>query len=58
MVDLTLKGRRLIDKAYAHHQVDMEDAASALSREERIVLVDLLKRLGGAKKSLDAEQSL
>lgn len=50
MVELTPKGRRLIEKAYAHHQVDMEKAASALSCEERVLLVDLLKRLGRAEQ--------
>lgn len=44
-VELTAKGRRLIEKAYAQHCIDMEKAMSGLSREQRGELVDLLKRL-------------
>lgn len=46
IVELTTKGRRLIEKAFAQHQIDMEKAVSNLSRAERGMLVDLLKRLG------------
>jgi MarR family transcriptional regulator, 2-MHQ and catechol-resistance regulon repressor len=46
VVELTTKGRQLIKKAFAQHKVDMETAASNLSRAERVMLVDLLKRLG------------
>jgi MarR family transcriptional regulator, 2-MHQ and catechol-resistance regulon repressor len=46
IVELTTKGRQLIEKAFAEHQVDMEKAVSNLSRAERGMLVDLLKRLG------------
>lgn len=46
IVELTSKGRRLIEKAYAQHEIDMEKAMKALSREDRVILVDLLKRLG------------
>jgi MarR family transcriptional regulator, 2-MHQ and catechol-resistance regulon repressor len=52
LVELTAKGRRLIEKAYAQHAVDMERAMSGLSRGERAELVDLLKRLG--KESEDS----
>lgn len=48
MVELTAKGRRLIEKAYAQHQVDMEEGVQGLSHEERRELVNLLKRLGKA----------
>ena len=48
VVELTTKGRRLIEEAYAQHQLDMEEAVRGLSREERSVLVNLLKRLGKA----------
>ena len=50
VVELTAKGRRLIEKAYAQHQLDMEEAVRGLSREERAILVDLLKRLGKASE--------
>jgi MarR family transcriptional regulator, 2-MHQ and catechol-resistance regulon repressor len=46
IVELTTKGRQLIEKAFAEHEVDMEKAVSNLSRAERGMLVDLLKRLG------------
>ena len=46
VVELTAKGRLLIEKAYARHKVDLEEAVRGLSREERRVLADLLKRLG------------
>jgi len=45
IVELTTKGRQLIEKAFAQHKVDMEKAVSNLSRAERGILVDLLKRL-------------
>jgi MarR family transcriptional regulator, 2-MHQ and catechol-resistance regulon repressor len=50
VVELTTKGRRLIEKAYAQHKLDMEKAVRGLSREERVVLVNLLKRLGKASE--------
>jgi MarR family transcriptional regulator, 2-MHQ and catechol-resistance regulon repressor len=46
VVELTNKGRYLIEKAFAQHRIDMEKAVSNLSRAERGLLVDLLKRLG------------
>jgi MarR family transcriptional regulator, 2-MHQ and catechol-resistance regulon repressor len=45
VVELTAKGRKLIEGAYAQHWVDMEKAVGSLSRKERDVLVDLLQRL-------------
>jgi MarR family transcriptional regulator, 2-MHQ and catechol-resistance regulon repressor len=53
IVELTPKGRRLIEKAYAQHEIDMEKAMKVLSREDRASLVDLLKRLG--KPHVDVE---
>ena len=46
IVELTTQGRQLIAKAFTQHQLDMERAVSNLSRAERGMLVDLLKRLG------------
>jgi MarR family transcriptional regulator, 2-MHQ and catechol-resistance regulon repressor len=46
IVELTPKGRQLIEKGFAQHRIDMEKAVSNLSRAERGMLVDLLKRLG------------
>jgi MarR family transcriptional regulator, 2-MHQ and catechol-resistance regulon repressor len=50
VVELTAKGRRLIENAYAQHQLEMEEAVRGLSRQERSVLVSLLKRLGKASE--------
>lgn len=52
VVELTSKGRPLIEKAYAQHQLDMEEAVRGLSRQERSVLVNLLKRLGKASEEV------
>lgn len=49
LVELTAKGRRLIEKASAQYSADMEDAASSLSREERSTLIRLLKHLAEDK---------
>jgi MarR family transcriptional regulator, 2-MHQ and catechol-resistance regulon repressor len=56
IVELTPKGRRLTEKAYAQHEFDMERAMKHFSREERASLVDLLKRLG--KQEAEAEPGL
>jgi MarR family transcriptional regulator, 2-MHQ and catechol-resistance regulon repressor len=50
---LTPKGRRLIEKAYAQHEILMERAMKHLSREDRAQLVDLLKRLGKSDEDSD-----
>jgi MarR family transcriptional regulator, 2-MHQ and catechol-resistance regulon repressor len=55
IVELTPKGRRLIEKAYAQHEIIMEKAMKHLSREDRAVLVDLLKRLGKSNEDSDVE---
>ena len=52
IVELTSKGRRLIEQAFTEHQQDMEKAVSSLSRAERGMLVDLLKRLGDRDRFL------
>jgi MarR family transcriptional regulator, 2-MHQ and catechol-resistance regulon repressor len=53
IVELTPKGRRLIEKAYAQHEILMERAMKHLSREDRAQLVDLLKRLGKSDEDSD-----
>jgi MarR family transcriptional regulator, 2-MHQ and catechol-resistance regulon repressor len=55
IVELTAKGRRLIEKAYAQHEIDMERAMQHFSREDRSELVDLLKRLGKQHAEADVE---
>jgi len=50
LVELTGKGRVLITKTFQEHAAAMEAAASVLSKEERVVLLQLLKKLGKAGK--------
>jgi MarR family transcriptional regulator, 2-MHQ and catechol-resistance regulon repressor len=52
LVELTVKGRRFMEKAYAQHSTEMEKAMSGFSREDRAVLVELLKRLGKGKEEI------
>src|SRR6266852_3712174 len=50
LVELTPKGRALITKIFRKHVTAMEKAARVLSKEERLTLLQLLKKLGkGAK---------
>jgi MarR family transcriptional regulator, 2-MHQ and catechol-resistance regulon repressor len=46
LVELTGKGRVLITKTFQEHAAAMETAARVLSKEERVVLLQLLKKLG------------
>jgi MarR family transcriptional regulator, 2-MHQ and catechol-resistance regulon repressor len=55
IVELTPKGRRLIEKAYAQHEIDMERAMKHFSREDRAQLVELLKHLGKQQGEPSAE---
>jgi MarR family 2-MHQ and catechol resistance regulon transcriptional repressor len=48
MVELTPKGRALITKTFRDHAAAMEEAAGVLSKEERLMLLRLLKKLGKA----------
>jgi MarR family 2-MHQ and catechol resistance regulon transcriptional repressor len=50
LVELTAKGRALITKTFREHAAAMEEAASVLSKEERLMLLRLLKKLGKAGK--------
>ena len=52
LVELTAKGRALITRTFRKHAAAMEVAAGILSKEERLVLLQLLKKLG---KSAEAE---
>lgn len=58
IVELTAKGRRLIEKAYAQHKSHMDEAVRSLSREERGLLVDLLKRLGKTSEESPKQSSI
>ena len=46
LVELTAKGRALITKTFREHASAMEEAAGVLSKEERLTLLRLLKKLG------------
>ena len=46
LVELTAKGRALITRIFRKHVTAMEEAASVLSTEERLILLRLLKKLG------------
>jgi MarR family transcriptional regulator, 2-MHQ and catechol-resistance regulon repressor len=52
LVELTAKGRALITRTFREHAAAMEVAAGILSKEERLVLLQLLKKLG---KSAEAK---
>jgi len=45
-VELTAKGRALITRGFREHAAAMEDVARVLSKNERLTLLRLLKKLG------------
>src|SRR5438132_13156394 len=45
-VELTPKGRALITQGFGEHAAAMEDVADVLSKNERLTLLRLLKKLG------------
>ena len=45
-VELTAKGRSLITRGFREHAAAMESAVSVLSKNERLTLLRLLKKLG------------
>ena len=45
-VELTAKGRALITRGFREHAAAMENAVSVLSKNERLALLRLLKKLG------------
>jgi len=45
-VELTPKGRALITRGFGEHAAAMEDLARVLSKNERLTLLRLLKKLG------------
>jgi MarR family transcriptional regulator, 2-MHQ and catechol-resistance regulon repressor len=53
MVDLTPKGRRLINRIFIAHARNMEEVAGVLTETERLQLVEALKKLG--KNSADVK---
>ena len=51
IVQLTAAGRRLIERAFAQHREEMEEALAAFSIEDRRTLLPLLRGLGRAAES-------
>jgi MarR family 2-MHQ and catechol resistance regulon transcriptional repressor len=45
-VELTAKGRALITRGFREHAAAMESAVSVLSKNERLILLQFLKKLG------------
>jgi MarR family transcriptional regulator, 2-MHQ and catechol-resistance regulon repressor len=45
-VELTPEGRALISRGFGEHAAAMEDVANVLSKNERLTLLRLLKKLG------------
>jgi len=50
LVELTAKGRALSTKTFRQHAIAMEEAAEVLSKEERLILLRLLMKLGKGRK--------
>ena len=50
LVELTAKGRALISKTFREHAAAMEEAAGVLSKEERLILLRLLRKLGKGRE--------
>jgi MarR family transcriptional regulator, 2-MHQ and catechol-resistance regulon repressor len=48
-VEPTAKGRTLITKVFREHEGAMEAVAAVLTKEERLILLRLLKKLGKAE---------
>ena len=48
LVELTPRGREVIEPAFARHAADLEQVVSVLAPEERATLVALLRKLGKA----------
>ena len=46
LVELTARGRALIEKAFSEYKRVAEEAAAGLSKDERSTLVQLLKQIG------------
>jgi MarR family 2-MHQ and catechol resistance regulon transcriptional repressor len=46
IVHLTAAGRRLIERAFAQHRTEMDDALKEFALEDRRALLPLLRRLG------------
>ncbi len=50
LVELTAKGRALVSKTFREHAAAMEVHTGLLSKEERLILLRLLKKLGKGRE--------
>jgi MarR family 2-MHQ and catechol resistance regulon transcriptional repressor len=58
LVELTVKGRTLITKTFREHAAAMEEVAAVLSKDERLILLRLLRKLGkGRDEESGAERT-
>jgi MarR family 2-MHQ and catechol resistance regulon transcriptional repressor len=55
IVQLTTAGRRLIERAFAQHRLEMEEALEGFSIDERKALLPLLRRLGRVAEESDGK---
>lgn len=55
-VHLTKEGAKLIKKAFAEHERDMEHVFSRLDRQERFALASLLRKLGHEAAEMSPEE--
>lgn len=53
LVQLTTKGRKLIEPAFAAHAADLDSVVSVLTRQERATLIALLRKLGKSAHGTD-----
>jgi MarR family 2-MHQ and catechol resistance regulon transcriptional repressor len=53
-VQLTAKGRKLIEGAFETHAADLEKVVAVLTRQERATLIALLRKLGKGAEGTDA----
>ena len=51
LVELTARGRDVIEPAFAWHAADLEELVSVLAPDERAALVALLRKLGKAAEA-------
>jgi MarR family 2-MHQ and catechol resistance regulon transcriptional repressor len=54
IVQLTAAGRRLIERAFAQHRTEMEEALESFPVEDRKALLPLLRRLGRVAEARQA----
>ena len=58
IVELTASGRKLIQRLFAAHAQDMEQAVSVLNRRERLAVTAMLRKLGHGVEELSKERRI